>query len=98
LPDDVPGLFEFDQSKGLLYLNSNTLTLDEVRHYRLPWMLMATADSYASGSLIEKAAAHLWLNAALRQPISVEQIKNRDWVAAELLIALRHASDAIRSK
>jgi hypothetical protein len=98
LPDDVPGLFDNDQSKGLLYLNNNTLTVDEVRHYHLPLMLVATTDSFAAGSAVEKAAGHLWMNAVLRQPISLEQIKNRDWIAGELLIAFRYAADAMGSR
>ena len=34
-------------------------TLDDVRHYRFPWMLRTTVDAYANGSAMQKARAAL---------------------------------------
>jgi hypothetical protein len=98
LPDNTPGLFDYDQSKGLVTLQGNYLTIDEVRHYRLPWELRATTDAYNNSSILGKSAAHLWINGILRKPISTEELRDRDWVAAEILIAFRHTSEALRSR
>jgi hypothetical protein len=97
LPSNAPGLFDYDQSKGLLYLSDNSLAVDEVRHYQLPWMLRVTVDAYSSGTLLAKASAHLWMEGVFENPISTEQMKNRDWVAAELFISLKHSAAAVNN-
>jgi hypothetical protein len=98
LPRSVSGIFDYDQSKALIYLKNGELSVDEVRHYQLPWIFVATADSYSNASLLDRASANLWMNSELVAPISQKDLNDRDWVASELLISFNHVLGVISQK
>ena len=73
-----------------MFRSERQLTLDDVRHYRFPWMLTTTVDAYANGNRMQKARAALWIEEALRKPLTPADMRNEHWTIAETLLALRH--------
>ena len=49
LPRQVPALNESEAAKGYVFRSKNQFTLDDVRHYRYPWMLATTVEAFATG-------------------------------------------------
>jgi hypothetical protein len=73
-----------------------TKQIDHFVQLTMPWMLMATIDSYPQGSWDQKIKALAWIE----QTLSHESIRNADaeqgnWWRAELLISLNHLIDNI---
>ena len=66
-----------------------------MRHYRFPWMLTTTVDAYANGSAMQKARAALWIEEALRRPLTPADLRNEHWTIAETLFALRHVRSVL---
>ena len=63
--------------------------IDRISEVRLPWILAATADAYASGTTGQKARTLTWIEARLLDPkVRNADTKGFDWVRAELLIGL----------
>jgi hypothetical protein len=89
LPQQVPAPNRSEISKGLVFRSKTQVTLDEVRHYRFPWMLRATVDSYANGSVTQRARAALWVEEAFKHPLTAETLHSEYWTIAEVLFALR---------
>jgi len=57
----------------------------------LVWLIAATIDAYASGNIVERAFALSWLERVIASE-PLEQVKadsDDNWIAAELLIALK---------
>jgi hypothetical protein len=98
LPKIVPAPTEDEQAKGVVFLNNSQFMVDDVRHYRYPWMLRTTIDAYKSGDLLQRARALVWIDAALRQAPTVESLHREGWTMAEILIALRHAQVVLTSQ
>jgi hypothetical protein len=90
LPQAVPPPLQSEQAKGYVFRSERQFTLDDVRHYRFPWMLTTTVEAYANGSVTQKARAALWIEEALRRPLSPADMRNEHWTIAETLLALRH--------
>src|SRR5262249_40788925 len=67
LPQAVPSPLDNEQAKGYVFRSKLQYTLDDVRHYRFPWMLTTTIDAYANGGVVQKARAALWIEEALRR-------------------------------
>jgi hypothetical protein len=95
LPQAVPTPGESEQSKGYVFVKRTQVTLDDVRHYRYPWMLRTTIDSYANADVFQRARALLWLEEALAEAPSVADLNSEAWTSAEVLFALRHAQSAL---
>jgi hypothetical protein len=56
LRPDVPTVQDIEVAKGfVLGQSKGSFLLDQVRHYKYPWMLRATGDAYANGNLWERA-------------------------------------------
>jgi hypothetical protein len=98
LPSQVPAPNRDEISKGVVFRSNNLVTLDEVRHYRFPWMLRATTDSYRSGKVVHRARAALWLEEALSKPVTPETLHSEYWTIAEVLLALREVQAALDSE
>ncbi len=65
--------------------------MDAIQQYRLPWLLMATADAYPAGTRAQKANALAWLDRVVRETDVLDADAVPDnWVRAETLLALRH--------
>jgi hypothetical protein len=90
LPQTAPGPLQNDISKGVVSLKKMQIVLDESRQYLLPWMLRTTVESYASGTLPQRARAVLWIEDAFKRPLRAsEDLRSEHWTIAETLIALR---------
>ena len=95
LPQAVPTPLQSEQAKGYVFRSKTQFTLDDVRHYRFPWMLTTTVDAYANGSVVQKARAALWIEEALRRPLTPADMRNEHWTIAETLLALRHVRSVL---
>jgi hypothetical protein len=95
LPQSVPPPLQSEQAKGYVFRSKTQFTLDDVRHYRFPWMLTTTVDAYANGSAMQKARATLWIEEALRRPLLPADLRNEHWTIAETLFALRHVRSVL---
>jgi hypothetical protein len=95
LPQAVPPPLQSEQAKGYVFRSKTQFTLDDVRHYRFPWMLTTTVDAYANGGRVQKARAALWIEEALRRPLTPSDMRNEHWTIAETLFALRHVRSVL---
>jgi AAA ATPase domain len=94
LPRDVPPPGHSEISKAAVLLGGPQFTLDESRHYQFPWMLVTTVETYRNGTTSQKARALVWVEEALRRPLTAEEIR-WEHIMAEVLIALRHVEAAV---
>jgi hypothetical protein len=93
LPQVVPSASEKEESlNATIEVTAGTIDKDEVRLYKLPWIIVATVDAYPNGTRKQQAIAFDWLDTYLgaRGQLDDEVAGEGNWVAAELLIALRH--------
>ena len=94
----MPSPLQSEQAKGYVFRSERQFTLDDVRHYRFPWMLVTTADAYVNGSTAQKARAALWIEEALQRPLTPAGLHNEHWTIAETLFALRHVGAVVGVK
>jgi len=90
LPRDVPRPAQNESAKGVVALNGIHIKLDDSRHYRFPWMLRTTVESYPSGNRKQRARAVQWVEEAFKAPLRPEDVNFEYWTMAEILFALRH--------
>jgi hypothetical protein len=58
---------------------------------KLPWLLIATADAYANGSLLQRVKALSWIEQVLAQDgVTNSDTEPDNWWRAEVLYALRY--------
>jgi hypothetical protein len=75
--------------------SEENLQRDFTRYMVLPWQLVATVDSYSRGNIAERARAiKLVESIVLEREKLQEEIKQEYFVAAEILIALRHLRES----
>jgi conflict system STAND superfamily ATPase len=98
LPQRVPGPLENEVAKGYVFRSKTQFTLDDVRHYEFPWMLRATAESYGSGTTLQRTRALIWLEQAFQSPMRLEDFRAEFWTMAETLFALRQAQALLDPK
>jgi hypothetical protein len=68
---------------------------DFTRYMILPWELIATVDSYSQGNIAERARAIKLVESIILEKEKLqEEIKQEYFVAAEILIALRHLRES----
>jgi hypothetical protein len=65
---------------------------DPSSQFPLQWAIIATVDAYPSGTLLQKAKAIVWIDSIANDFDSLAKgvMGEKDWAAAEFLIALRH--------
>lgn len=90
LPDGVTDASDTDVSNTYIELAGGELDFDRTRHYKLQWQLVATVDAYAAGNRMQKAAALQWIEAILKPGLASPDVRNKNWVSAELLYALKY--------
>jgi hypothetical protein len=56
----------------------------------LQWQLVATVDAFAAGTLAQRAAALQWIEWILTPGLVSPEVRNQNWVSAELLYALKY--------
>jgi hypothetical protein len=95
LPRQVPALSESEAAKGYVFRSKNQFTLDDVRHYRYPWMLATTVDAFGAGSNLEKSRALIWIEDALSRPLSNNDFRSEIWTIAEAVFAFRRIAEPL---
>jgi hypothetical protein len=66
---------------------------DRISQVKLPWMLVATADAYASGDWFERAAALRWIDGQIcNTAVQNADSTTNPWEKAELLLSLNYLS------
>ena len=90
LPADATSASATEQTNTYVTLSSGALDFDRTRHYVLPWSLVATADAYAAGTLTQRAAALQWFERTLTPALASPEVRNQNWVSAEVLYALKY--------
>lgn len=74
-------------------IKSGTTELDAFVHVQLPWSLIATADAFHDGNLLQRARALKWIEQSLETGLSEDDEKRADWWRAELVYAMRYITD-----
>jgi hypothetical protein len=90
LPLEIANANTTEASNTYVTPASGGLVFDRTRHYVLQWELVATADAYAAGDLTQRAAALQWLERILTPGLASPEVRNQNWVSAELLYGLRY--------
>jgi hypothetical protein len=91
--DDLPGLKMDAKGRETSSVVIDTFNLrDPSSQFPLQWSIVATVDAYPSGTSLQKAKAIVWLDniAENFEDLAKGVIGETDWIAAELLIALRY--------
>ena len=89
LPSEIPSATYKEVSGLTIQLGPVLLRRDTIRHYVLPWELIATVDAYKNGNLFEKVRALKWIDHLLVKAGEFQtSVNDAYWIAAELLIAL----------
>jgi hypothetical protein len=95
LPRQVPALNESEAAKGYVFRSKNQFTLDDVRHYRYPWMLATTVGAFGAGSNLEKSRALIWIEDALSRPLTNSDFRSEIWTIAEAVFAFRRIAEPL---
>lgn len=99
LPIAIPQFRDNEIPKGnLLVKVGSNVEIDDSRFYRFPWMLLATVNSQASGSLYQRARAQVWVEEALKRPYTKTDFGSEAWIAGEVLFALRQVEAKLLGK
>jgi hypothetical protein len=92
LPQSIPAASDYDQSlNATIEIGPGRTDKDKVRLFKLPWMIIASVDAYPNLFDEERALAFDWVDAYLSERSELDQAVSTDgnWIAAELLMALR---------
>jgi hypothetical protein len=74
-----------------IFSDGKMVGIDQFVQIRLPWMLVATIDSYPSGNVFSRTGALFWLDKALSQKsIANADVGLANWWRAEFLLSLGH--------
>lgn len=74
----------------------NRSVIDHVVQIRLPWILLATAKTYPSGSPAQKARIMNWLERVLLNPdVQTVDTHGVEWVRAEVLVGLGYTGGLV---
>jgi hypothetical protein len=98
LPQGVPTPIQSEMARGYVFRSKTQFTLDDVRHYRYPWMLLATVSAYANAGPLQRARATLWVEEAFRRPLRPPDLHNEHWTIAETLFALRRVQAIVETR
>lgn len=89
LPKDIPAVRANEIPKANLRATERDVEIDDSRTYRFPWMLLATAEAFAGGTPIQRARALIWIEGALKAPLTRADFGSESWIVGEVLFALR---------
>jgi hypothetical protein len=74
-----------------IFSGGKLVGIDQFIQIRLPWMLVATIDSYPSGSVFNRSNALFWLDKVLSQKgVANADVGLANWWRAEFLFSLGH--------
>jgi hypothetical protein len=89
-----PTALASDSAAHPIYLDNNQMAKDSVRYLIVQWEIIATADAFSEGTIMEKANALDWFANALKViQNQAPSLDDEPWAAAESLIALRYVRD-----
>jgi hypothetical protein len=89
LPTDLPKIEDTDPVFVEVMTGKERVGVDAYVQIRLPWMLVATADSYSSGNLLDRSSALNWLDKVLAQKgVATADVGLANWWRAEFLFSL----------
>ena len=72
----------------------HSAAIDHFAEVRFPWILLATADAYASGTPAEKARTLSWFKRVLDNPeVRSADTEGVEWVRAEVLLGMAEAGE-----
>jgi hypothetical protein len=97
LPTEVSSASTTELSNTYITPIGGGLDFDRTRHYVLQWAVLATVDSYPDGTLLQRATALQWLERILTPGLASPEVRNQNWVAAELLYALSYLQAHVAS-
>lgn len=80
---------DLEQSDGTIFMPSGPPMNDRTRHIKLPWAILGTLAAYENGTAWQRAKAVAWFERTLSSELLTRSVRNRPWVASELLIALK---------
>jgi hypothetical protein len=92
LPPVPPTAADFESPVVTIFDGQEPIQTDDTRYYTLPLTIAAIRAAYGNGDWLGRAHALAWLERALEPKGIVDQLgstKKTDWIAAELLVALR---------
>jgi hypothetical protein len=89
LPDEVPSAIYKEVSGIRVELSTDNNRRDTIRHYVLPWEILATVDAYRNADWSDRARALAWFDKLIGKLPELEaSTKDAYWISAELLIGL----------
>jgi hypothetical protein len=80
---------DLEQSDGTIFMPSGPPVNDRTRHIKLPWAILGTLAAYKNGTAWQRAKAIAWFERTVQSELLTRSVRNRPWVAAELLISLK---------
>lgn len=89
LPSEVWGATYKEVSGVRIEVSPDNNKHETIRHYVLPWALLATVDAYKNANWPEKAHALDWIDRLIKElPELQASTGDAYWISTELLIAL----------
>jgi hypothetical protein len=95
LPIVLPSIVDADRTDHPIFLKDGQIK-DSTRYFKIQWIIVATVDSFPSGSLVQKVSALAFVETAIYSlPRSETEAFRFPWSEAELLISLRRLNGKI---
>jgi len=90
LPDSLPAPGDNSSSNHIVTTLEGPMA-DPTHNFSLPWLLIGTVDAYSHGTWSQRAhALRLFQQISGRQEAIARETTGKPWLAAEILISLRH--------
>jgi hypothetical protein len=91
LPSELPAPKDEFSSGQIVYVTDQHAVEDPTHNFAFPWLIIGTSDAYGRGSLSQRAqACRLFNQIPGKQHAIATELRDMPWLAAEILIALRH--------
>jgi TIR domain len=85
----VPTGDSYEQSQDKIYdPEGEFVGQDQTRYWLFPWMVAGTAAAYENGTTPQKAKTIKWFERTILNHNPGQEVKGRQWLEAEILIAL----------
>ncbi len=92
IPSTVPSAGDSEQNFYWFKTKDDGFQNDKFVQIKLPWLLIATIDAYATGDIFQRVKALAWIEKMLDQESVINAEKKEDnWWRAELLLSIQYA-------
>ena len=99
IPLTVPLVSDSENYFIWIPTKDKSFQIDKFVQIKLPWLLLATIDSYSDGDFFQRIKALKWLEDTLKQKNVINADRQPDnWWRAELLLAINYALQKSTSK